>query len=34
MSDTWEGLVKENTNDSFGVIMTLAELKEFFLAIP
>jgi hypothetical protein len=34
MSDTWEGLVKENTKDPFGVIMTLAELIEFFLAIP
>jgi hypothetical protein len=34
ISDRREGFVKEDTKDSFGVIMTLAELKEFFLAIP
>ena len=34
MSDSREGLVKGNTKDVFGVVMTLAELNEFFLAIP
>jgi hypothetical protein len=34
MSDSREGLAKANAKDSFGVTMTLAELKEFFLAMP